>query len=413
MTDEAWFPDRGSMKKEYERHSRARNQIVSDLESRIEEALKNLKPRPTIKGRSKSFNSYFKKLVRLMQQQESKNNQPLITDIVGVRVICPFIEDLGNAETAITRSFTVTEIERKGSNFSFKEFGYESTHMLIEIPKEIIKKHGPCGTTVAEVQLRTILQDAWAEVEHELVYKAEFTPFDEPMKRKLAAVNASLSLADIVFQEIRDYQRQLNRELGKRRESFFKKIEDSTDRLLFKEDLDQEQARIAPLFRLEPSHGGETIDDMLLDALYAHNNDQFERAIDLYTKILELEPRDSIKSVIYKHRGMARFAQSLYEEAISDFTRTLELDSTCYKALYYRAVVKSVQQKYHEAIEDFTFSLSINPYQHFSLYRRAQAYYHIGDYPKALADCENALASEPDSKQVQKFRELLIHKLKM
>jgi putative GTP pyrophosphokinase len=55
---------------------------------------------------------------------------------------------------------------------------------------------------VCEVQVRTILQDAWAEVEHELVYKAEFTPFDEPMKRKLAALNANLTLSDMLFQEI-------------------------------------------------------------------------------------------------------------------------------------------------------------------------------------------------------------------
>ena len=307
------------MQKEYERCSGARNEIVKDLEYRFDEILRSLKPKPTVKGRPKSFQSYFKKLVRLMQKQESRGEVPVITDIVGIRVVCPFIEDLSNAEAALERAFSVTEVDHKGSNFSFKEFGYESTHLLIEIPKEILKRRGPCGTTVAEVQLRTILQDAWAEVEHELVYKAEFTPFDEPMKRKLAAVNASLSLADIVFQEIRDYQRQLNRELGKRRESFFKKIEDSTDRLIFKEE--QDQPKVTPLFRLEPSHGGDTIDDMLLDALYAHNNDQFERAIEIYSRILELEPRDFVKSVIYKHRGMARFAQSLYEAAVEDFSK--------------------------------------------------------------------------------------------
>lgn len=411
MIEEAWFPNRGSIQKEYEKQGPARNDVVKDLEARVEATLKSLNPRPTVKGRAKSFQSYFKKMVRLMQKQESKTVIPLINDVVGVRVVCPFIEDLADAESALEHAFTVTEIERKGSNFSFKEFGYESTHILVEIPKEIIKKRGPCGTAVAEIQIRTILQDAWAEVEHELVYKADFTPFDEPMKRKLAAVNASLSLADIVFQEIRDYQRQLNRELGKRRESFFRKIEESTDGLLFKED--EDQSRKTTLFRLEPSRGGDTIDDMLLDALYAHNNDQFERAVAIYTRILELEPRDYIKSVIYKHRGMARFAQSQYDDAISDFTHTLEADPHCYKALYYRAVVKSVQQKYNEAIDDFTLSLTINPYQHFALYRRAQAYFHVGDYPKALADCENALASEPDSKQAQKFREMLLRRLKM
>ncbi len=411
MTDKAWFPNRGALQKQYEKLNSARNETTRDLIQRIEEALQGLTPKPSVKGRSKSFQSYFKKLVRIMQQQDLKDQLPTITDIIGLRVVCPFIEDLSNAEASLERSFSITEIERKGSTFSFKEFGYESTHMLVEIPEEIIKKRGECGTRIAEIQVRTILQDAWAEVEHELVYKAEFTPFDEPMKRKLAAVNASLSLADIIFQEIRDYQRQLNRELGKRREAFFRKIEASTDALLFERSAGEE--KIQPLFRLEPSHGGETIDDMLLDALYAHNNDQFDRAVDLYTRILELEPRNSIKSVIYKHRGMARFAQSQYEEALGDFSMTLELDPNCYKAFYYRAIVNSVRQRYNEAIEDFSQSLSINPYQHFSLFRRAQAYYHIGDYPKALADCENALAAEPDSVQAQKFREILIKKLKM
>ena len=159
--------------------------------------------------------------------------------------------------------------------------------------------------------------------------------------------------------------------------------------------------------------GGETIDDLLLDALYAHNNDQFERAITIYTRILDLDASDFVKSMIYKHRGMANFAESKYIDAVQDFSRTIELDPSCYKAFYYRAVVKSVMQQYIEAIDDFSRSLEINPYQHFALYRRGQAFYHLGDYPKALADCENALVAEPESAPAHRFRELLLNKLKM
>lgn len=398
------------LQREYERRSAARAWALRDFSERVQEALDGLSPRPTVKSRTKSFQSYFKKLVRLMQRSDDKGSLPLITDVIGVRVICPFIEDLSKAESALEKNFAITEVERKGSNYSFKEFGYESTHLLVSIPEDIVRKRGDCGTDVVEVQIRTILQDAWAEVEHELVYKAEFTPFDEPMKRKLAAVNASLSLADIVFQEIRDYQRQINRELGKRRETFVRKIEETMDSALF-EGFAQEGGRVKPLFRLEASKGGDTVDDLLLDALYAHNNNQFDRAIEIYTKILSRESRPAVRSVIFKHRGMAYFAQSKYDDAVRDFTQTLELDPGCYKAAYYRAVVKSVQERYSEAIDDFSASLKINPYQHFALYRRAQAYYHVGDYPKALADCEDALADEPDSTQVQKFRELIIQKL--
>ncbi|MDR2759711.1 MAG: tetratricopeptide repeat protein [Spirochaetaceae bacterium] len=57
--------------------------------------------------------------------------------------------------------------------------------------------------------------------------------------------------------------------------------------------------------------------------------------------------------------------------------------------------------------------LSINPYQAFCLFRRGQAYYHIGDYPAALADCESSLDLEPENEGALKFRELVQNKLKM
>ena len=276
-------------------------------------------------------------------------------------------------------------------------------------------KRSPRSTgkpTAVEIQIRTILQDAWAEVEHELVYKAEFNPFDAPMKRKLAAVNASLSLADIIFQEIRSYQRQLNGELGKRRESFFQKIEESTDALLFTADWSPkpESPEAAALPSFSPN---SSIDDLLLNALYAHNKNRFDEAIALYSRILELQPNNTISSLIYKHRGMANFARSHYDNAIDDFSHTLALDAKSYKAAYYRGVVRSVLKQYAEAIDDFTKSLAVNPYQSFCLFRRGQAYYHIGDYPQALSDCEASLALEPENETVGKFRELLRGKLRM
>jgi putative GTP pyrophosphokinase len=230
------------------------------------------------------------------------------------------------------------------------------------------------------------------------------------MKRKLAAVNASLSLADIVFQEIRTYQRQLNGELGKRRNSFFKKIEESTDALLFAEGRTEtaDQGSQSGL-----SGGSGSIDDLLLNALYAHNKGQFAEAIGFYSRILEMRPEDTISSLIYKHRGMANFAQSQYEDAIKDFTQSLKLDPVSYKSAYYRGVVRAVLRRYTDAIDDFTQSLVINPYQPFCLYRRGQAFYHLEDYPAALADCEAALALEPESESTRKFREILMDKLKM
>jgi putative GTP pyrophosphokinase len=335
---------------------------------------------------------------------------------MGIRIICPFIEDLSAIEKIINEKLCVKETEIKG-HYTFKEFGYESTHILIEIPKELIDRYGNPGTGIAEIQTRTILQDAWAEVEHEFVYKADFSLFDEPMKRKLAAVNASLSLADIIFQEIRSHQRKYSKELDKRRESFFHKIEESIDDLLFSEDEAEKKSKFPIIASNSETvfsdNDNFSIDDLLVKALSAHNQKCFDEAISQYSKILELTPKKDIYSIIYKHRGMAYFACSRYTEAIDDFSNSLKLDEKSYKVAYYRGVVHSVLKQYSPAIDDYTLSLELNPYQSFCLFRRGQAYFHLGDYPQALADCENSLALEPHNISVIKFKELLHDKLKM
>jgi putative GTP pyrophosphokinase len=398
--------NKDAIRKKYESGTYARILTLRDIANRLEQTCSVLVSHPTIKTRIKQFSSYYRKYLNLLK---ADGMPPLITDLMGVRIVCPFIEDLLIVENLIKEHFEVTEVDRKEHSNTFKEFGYEAIHLLIRIPADIARVRGDTGTDVAEIQIRTVLQDAWAEVEHEIFYKAEFNPIDTPMKRKLAAVNASLTLADSVFQEIRDYQKKLNGQLGRRRESFYKKVE-SLDSMIFSNEPVQETNEPE---ELAIDHGSLSIDDLLLEALKAHNENRFADAIAVYSRILELKPDETICSLIYKHRGMANFAQSNYEDAIQDFTKALELDSKSYRVAYYRGVVRSVLKRFSEAIDDYTMSLEINPYQAFCLFRRGQSYFHIGDYPQALSDCESAFAMEPGNDAIQKFRVLVQSKLKM
>jgi putative GTP pyrophosphokinase len=281
------------------------------------------------------------------------------------------------------------------------------------LPDEILAKWDNNFVSLAEIQIRTILQDAWAEVEHELVYKTEFTPYDDQMKRKLAAVNAMLFLADTTFQEIRTYQRQFRSELDKRHDSFFKKVEEITDSAIFRDARAGDGNAKDEEFVFPASVSSRSIDDLLLNALYAHNKGELDKAITFYSDILSLEPPEKTASIIYKHRGMACFAQSRYEDAAGDFTASLDLDPASYKSAYYRAVVRQVQKNYPAAAEDFSLALSLNPYQPWALYRRAQVSYHIGDYPAALADCDAAVALDPDFGEATRFKAVLLSKLQM
>jgi putative GTP pyrophosphokinase len=228
------------------------------------------------------------------------------------------------------------------------------------------------------------------------------------MKRKLAAINASLSLADTIFQEIRTYQHHFNGQLGKRKESFYNKIEQFADAFLF-----DKADHKAPEKEYNLDKANTTIDDLLLNALYAHNRGNFSEAISYYSHILALVPDGVTASLIHKHRGMAFFAQSLYEEAIKDFNLSLQFNEKAHQAAYYCGVVRLVLQQYDAAVDDFTSSIKINPFQPYCFYRRAEAYYHLEDYPQALSDCESALALEHELAGASKLKSMLLKKLKM
>jgi len=404
------------MRKEYDEYLNARRLIVKDLKRYVEKIIKEMDPRPVVISRIKSFHSFYRKYLK----NRHDGKEPQIMDIIGLRIICPFFEDQKTVISMLNKRFKIIEKEEKKHN-TFKEFGYESTHLIFTIPDALIAKRGYPGTRLAEIQIRTILMNAWAEVEHELVYKAELNFFDGPMKRKLAAINASLTLADIVFQEIREHQRRYTELIKNRRKTFYSKIENETDVFLFddkqKEKLDEiDISTEKPVFEtgLElATPDNVSIDDLLISALSAHNQNRFNDAIYQYSRILDLKPNGMVCAIIYKHRGMANFACSKYNDAIFDFSRALEYDPKSYKAAYYRGVVHSVMKEYSQAIDDYTQSLAINPYQSFCLFRRGQAYYHIGDYPQALADCDNSLSLEPGNETVVKFKNLLRDKLAM
>jgi putative GTP pyrophosphokinase len=413
------IPDRGLLKATFLENKADYLKLLEEMERRLRGALEKDSLSPILKGRIKSFDSWYAKKLRLLRAAKAAGKAPIpITDIVALRVVCPFLGDLTLAEASICSSFKVLEVDRKGSDRSFREFGYESIHLLIELPEELRIYAKGFDSSAIEIQLRTILQEAWAEVEHELVYKAEFTPFDEPMKRKLAALNANLSLSDIIFQEILDYQRRLNSELERRRSSFYGKIEAVMDKPLESVDKAKSETRETGYFGIErrrphSQRKSASMDDLLLSALSAHNREDFCGAARIYSEILEKGPDNDIAAVVYKHRGMAFFSQSLYKEAISDFGSSLELAPKDHKAAYYRGVVRSVLQDFLGAIGDFDLALSLHPYHFFSFYRRAMAYWHLGDYAQAVADSESALKLEPDNGPAVRLRDLALRKMKM
>ncbi len=405
-----------SLHEEHEPHLR---NLLAALETDIKSKLKLLSM-PSYKSRVKDFTSYYRKLRKTNSLLQESNDFLLLTDLIGIRIICPFLEDIDIIENQLVKLYDVVEIEKKGAERSFSEFGYESTHMLIAVPPEIINndyciKHKvsyPKGL-VCEVQIRTVLQDAWAEVEHELVYKADFNPFDLPMRRKLYSMNATLNLAEIIFQEIRDYQNKLNVELDQRRIDFYEQAD-----VLSMSKIDADSVmneNFSPKNNLgstSPFVKG-TIDDMVLDALQAHNMGNLDKAIAIYTKIIELKPvpNNIILSVIHKHRGMAYFSQNEYKNAKNDFVASSTYDQNNFRAYYYCGIVCSVLNEEKEALSFFDKSLDLNRYQAHVHFRKALSLYNMNLFDMSRESLNDALQHGLSDEESAKLHQLLNAKL--
>ena len=396
-------PDLEDIKREYEAQRIEAEKALVGFRSEVAKRLKIAALDCSIKTRVKSFKSYYFKHLKYTNQKNELNKATRINDVLGLRIVCPFLEDLGKVEVVLHDSFEVIEVERKDKEHSYDQFGYSATHVLVGVPHYIVESCGLAPPAVCEIQLRTILQDAWAEIEHELAYKAEFTPFDEPLKRKLAALNANLTLSDLIFQEIRDYQRGLQFELNKRRESLSRKIRE----LCGNKTADKTPLSGSPVTSTHVSFGGNTMDDLLVKALSSHNAGQYTSAISLYTSILKMAPQDHLKAIVRVHRGMAYFAEGDYKAAMDDFDESIRLNPTNAKALYYRGVIFQLLEDYEASREDLTRSVRLNPFQFDAFFQRAQTFYHLGDYSRALEDCENAISIEPDSAQAKRYINLL------
>lgn len=405
---------KSAIKQQYEEYREYFDYILKQIVQILQEQVK-LSTQPTYKSRVKSFNSYYKKVVRLKSEQMMENNDLIyLTDMMGIRMVCAFLEDINFGLEQIKKIFDIKEVEVKGAEKKFSEFGYESIHVLIKIPDSCKPAfEGPFANLkplsdelVCEIQIRTILQDAWAEVEHELIYKTEFNPFDIPLRRKLASINASLTLADITFQEIRDYQNKLTHELDARRFSFYALADGylTEEAEKPKEDI----SRVTPFVQ-------GTIDDLILRAIQAHNEGRLEEAVVIYTKIIEAVPEKTgnIPAVIHKHRGMAFFAMNQLDAAIEDFELSIQADPTAFRSYYYKGIVCSVQKNWEEAIESYTKSLEINEFQAHTNFRRAAAYYETGEYEKAMADLDTALKLGLKPEECKSLQEKLVKKFGM
>ncbi|MDR0681869.1 MAG: GTP pyrophosphokinase family protein [Dysgonamonadaceae bacterium] len=159
-------------------------------------------PIETIKTRIKTPDSIRKKLRKKGLPLTIDLIEKNINDVAGIRVICPFIDDIYVLTDCLVNQDDVTLFEKKDYIARPKENGYRSLHLIIAVP---IYLHNEKKLMKAEVQLRTIAMDFWANLEHRLRYKKDIN--DETAKKIAAELNEcaeTSAMLDSKMRQIRD-----------------------------------------------------------------------------------------------------------------------------------------------------------------------------------------------------------------
>ncbi len=150
-----------------------------------------------------SVTARVKDRARFLEKIERKTYaDPFVdtTDLVGARVVCLFLEDLPKLEALAETWFDVLEREDKVDGGSVDAFGYMSHHYVCRLRQE---HTGPRYDRIKdirfELQCRTLLQDAWANVSHHLAYKGEYS-IPEELQRDFHALSGLFYVADQHFQ---------------------------------------------------------------------------------------------------------------------------------------------------------------------------------------------------------------------
>lgn len=176
-------------------------EVTTKLEILNDELSSSMRGNPieSIQSRVKRPYSIAKKLTRLNQPVTVDAIAENLNDVAGIRVICPFIDDIYKVADMLLKQDDVHLIRQKDYIKRPKENGYRSLHLVIEIPvffstkKEMIR---------VEIQIRTVAMDFWASLEHQIRYKND-SPEVQAIADELKDCADTIAQTDIRMQKLR------------------------------------------------------------------------------------------------------------------------------------------------------------------------------------------------------------------
>ncbi len=161
-------------------------------------------PVHSVSSRLKSPTGIMEKLRRKGLPVTEESIRLNVRDVAGVRVVCPYINDIDTVAEFLLSQDDVDLIARKDYVENPKESGYRSLHLVVALK---IPFEETCKEVPVEVQIRTIAMDFWASLEHQLRYKnravlKDSDPLVEDIRSRLESCARQIARLDRAMQRI-------------------------------------------------------------------------------------------------------------------------------------------------------------------------------------------------------------------
>lgn len=162
-----------------------------------------------VSGRVKDRDECVKKFSRKYRTMLESAGTPYtikekLTDIIGLRVVCLYEDEVDSIKDAISREFDVIDVTDKIAQVEGTEasFGYKGLHLDLKLnaARKDMAEYRTYAEFSFELQIRTVVQDSWSIIDHKIKYKKSI-PND--LKRRINTLAALFELADHEFLAIR------------------------------------------------------------------------------------------------------------------------------------------------------------------------------------------------------------------
>ena len=185
---------------EYEAQALQANDLVREIVEPIGADLHLIEARA--KTRDSAIGKIIKKGYGLPGRQ--------MTDLVAVRVICYYAEDVDRIAGPLLAQLEIdpTRTVDKRNDLGLRQFGYRSVHLIAKAGATQARRYPALANRWFEIQVRSLLEHSWAEIEHQVVYKSGVV-FPEMTTRRFSALAATLEMIDSSFVALRYEERNL------------------------------------------------------------------------------------------------------------------------------------------------------------------------------------------------------------